>query len=252
MKHKIKMNEKPQAEINTVLAAGALETQTEHGHKGFGSVSDLSGPCVGATIEALIGCEESQEVTKAFRNVGINTYSCDLKNCSGGLPECHFEENIFHVLTRFGVTLKFFGGHPPCTYLANSGVRWLYNSDGTKNEERWEKMRMAAIFFKSLLAWLETIGCGYIENPIMHKYAIEIIGRKHDQIIHPWQHGHGEQKSTCLWLVGLPKLEPSNIVDGREQRIWKLPPSENRTELRSKTYPGIAKAMAEQWKTYVS
>ena len=85
-----------------------------------------------------------------------------------------------------------------------------------------------------------------IENPIPHKYAVEKIG-KYTQIIQPWQFGHGEQKATCLWLKGLPKLKPTNIVEGREQRLHRLPPSKDRAKLRSKTYPGIAKAMAEQW-----
>lgn len=198
-------------------------------------------------MKGIIACEESQAVATAFNERGHDFYSCDIIPCSGGHPEYHYQDSIFHVLQSRWVSLNFLGGHPPCTYLANSGVRWLYNSDGSRNEERWENMRKAAIFFKSLLSWVETMGCGYIENPIMHKYAIEIIGRKHDQIIHPWQYGHGEQKATCLWLVGLPKLQPTNIVEGREQRIWKLPPTEDRAKLRSKTFPGIAKAMAEQW-----
>lgn len=81
----------------------------------------------------------------------------------------------------------------------------------------------------------------------MHKYAMEIIGIRPTQIIQPWMFGHGETKATCLWLIGLPELEPTEIVEGREQRIWKLPPSGDRAKLRSKTYPGIAKAMANQW-----
>ncbi len=126
-------------------------------------------------------------------------------------------------------------------------MSWLYNKDGSKNEERWEKMRMAALFFKSLLSWTETIGKGYIENPIMHKYAVEIIGRRQDQIIQPWQFGHGDTKATCLWLVNVPKLVPTDIVSGREQRLHRLPPSPERAKLRSKTYSGIAKAIATQY-----
>tara|TARA_E500000331_G_C17270487_1_gene719046 strand:- start:6997 stop:7305 length:309 start_codon:yes stop_codon:yes gene_type:complete len=86
-----------------------------------------------------------------------------------------------------------------------------------------------------------------IENPIPHKYAVERIGEKYTQIIHPWQHGHGESKATCLWLKGLDPLTPSNVVEGREQRVWKLPPSKDRWKERSRTYQGIATAMAEQW-----
>lgn len=86
-----------------------------------------------------------------------------------------------------------------------------------------------------------------IENPVPHKYAINIIGRKYDQIVQPWQFGHGETKATCLWLKNLPKLKPTNIAEGREQRIWKMPPSKDRQKKRSETYQGIASAMAEQW-----
>lgn len=203
-------------------------------------------------MTGIIGCEESQEVTKAFNRAGHDFMSCDLIPCSGGHPELHYQDSIFHVLQSRWLSLNFLGGHPPCTYLCNSGVCWLYNKDGSKNKDRWEKMEQAAIFFKSLLAWTETIGKGYIENPIMHKYAIEIIGRKQDQIIQPWQFGHGETKATCLWLVNLPKLKPTNIVSGREQRLHRLPPDKkgqegNRAKLRSKTYSGIAEAMALQW-----
>lgn len=108
--------------------------------------------------------------------------------------------------------------------------------------KRWKRRHC---FFKSLLHTnCEKIA---IENPIMHKHALAIIGVKPTQIIQPWQFGHGETKATCLWLKGLPLLKPTNIVEGREQRIWKMAPSENRWKDRSRTYPGIAKAMAEQW-----
>jgi hypothetical protein len=139
--------------------------------------------------------------------------------------------------------------HPPCTYLANSGARWLYNSDGSKNARRWVNLLYAVDFFNLFLDDLFGFSCEKIgiENPIMHKHARERILRPYSQIIHPWQFGHGESKATCLWLKGLPKLKPTNIVAGREQRMWKLPPSANRQQLRSVTYSGIADAMAEQW-----
>jgi hypothetical protein len=131
-------------------------------------------------------------------------------------------------------------GHPPCTYLANSGVQWLYRREG-----RWEQMREGAEFFRMLLnAPIPRIA---IENPIMHKYAKEIIGAPPTQTVQPWMFGHGESKATCLWLKNLPALTPTNIVSEREQRIWKLPPSTDRWKLRSVTYAGIADAMAEQW-----
>lgn len=202
-------------------------------------------------MRGIIGCEESQEVTKAFRELGHDFYSCDLLDCSGGHPEWHIKGDIFHVMhgSMYGTCFDFGGFHPPCTYLANSGVRWLYNKDGSRNKDRWEKMERAAIFFRSLLN--SNCDALYIENPIMHKYALDIIGVKPTQIIQPWQFGHGETKATCLWLKNLPKLVPTNIVEGREGRIWKMPPGPERSKMRSKTYPGIAKAMAHQWGEYL-
>jgi hypothetical protein len=129
--------------------------------------------------------------------------------------------------------------HPPCPRLTNSGVRWLHERN------LWSEMYQAADFFRRVLNLpVRKIGA---ENPIPHKYALERIGRKYDQIIQPWQFGHGETKATCLWLKNLPKLQPTNIVSGREARIHKLPPSADRWKLRSITYQGIADAMADQW-----
>jgi len=114
-----------------------------------------------------------------------------------------------------------------------------------RQEQRWDDMRQGAEFFKALLDMdIDKIA---VENPIPHKYALEIIGRKYDQIIQPWQFGHGEQKATCLWLKNLPKLIPGDIVEGREQRGHNLSPSPDRWKERSRTFPGIAEAMAEQW-----
>jgi hypothetical protein len=129
--------------------------------------------------------------------------------------------------------------HPPCTRLCNSGVRWL------AERNLWQEMREASEFFKLILnAPITKIA---VENPIPHKYAVEIIGRKYDQIIQPYQFGHGETKATCLWLKNLPKLQPTNIVDGRDHRIHKMPPSPERWKERSRTFQGIANAMAAQW-----
>jgi len=214
-------------------------------------------------INGIIGCEESQEVTKAFRELGHDFFSCDIQECSGGHPEWHYKDDIFHVLHRDPLRYKFIGGHPACTFLANSGVRWLastkplpgYIWDERKNiyinRERWLKMISAAMFFKTLHANIERVGFGYLENPIMHKYAMKIIGIRPTQIIQPWQFGHGETKATCLWLVNLPELQPTDIVSGREQKIWRMPPGPERTKMRSKTYPGIAKAMADQWSKFI-
>ena len=214
-------------------------------------------------LNVLVGCEESQAVTLEFDRLGHFAHSCDIQDCSGGRPDLHIKDDIFHVLHKppYSFGLDLFIAHPPCTFLANSGVRWLASVkekpgfDWDKkhgiyiNRERWEQMEDAAIFFRGLLH--TNCDAVAIENPIMHKYALEIIGVKHTQIIQPWQFGHGETKATCLWLKGLPELKPTNIVDGREQRIWKLPPSADRQKIRSKTYPGIARGMAEQWSEYL-
>ena len=138
--------------------------------------------------------------------------------------------------------------HPPCTRLTNSGVRWL-------NERNlWAELDQAADFFRRILEL--PVPKIAIENPIPHKYALERIGRKYDQIIQPWMFGHGETKATCLWLKNLPPLVPTHMDNDmfheptpkeREQRIWKLPPSPDRWKERSRTYEGIANAMAEQW-----
>lgn len=205
-------------------------------------------------MKVLIACEESQEVCKAFRERGHDAFSCDILPCSGGHPEWHIQDNIFHVLS--GSLTMFWDliiGHPPCTYLSNSGVSWLYNKDKTKNEERWKNMEMGALFFRSLMnSNCEKI---VIENPIPHKYALEIIGKKYDQIIHPYQFGHPEKKSTCLWLKGVPKLietdnvkeQLKNLTEKEKQRIQYMAPSKDRQRLRSKTFPGIAKALSEQY-----
>lgn len=129
--------------------------------------------------------------------------------------------------------------HPPCTRLTNSGVRWL-------NERNlWGELDDAAAFFHFCLNF-PADGVA-VENPIPHKYALHRIGRKYDQIIQPWQFGHGETKATCLWLRNLPPLFPTNVVSGRQARMHRLPPSADRWKIRSQTYEGIAFAMAAQW-----
>ena len=189
-------------------------------------------------MRVLIACEFSGIVRDAFIERGHDAWSCDLLPTEQ--PGPHYQDNIFHVLTKTMYDWDMMIAHPPCTYLANSGVSWLYRKEG-----RWEKMKQGALFFKQLLEADIPKIC--VENPIMHKHAVKIIGRRQDQVIQPWQFGHGEQKATCLWLKNLPLLEPTNIVEGREQRLHYLPPSKDRSKLRSITYPGIAKAMAEQW-----
>ncbi len=187
-------------------------------------------------MRVLIGCEESQAVCIEFRKRGHEAYSCDILACSGGYPEWHIKDNVLDVINQ-GWDMGLF--YPPCTRLCNSGVRWLHERN------LWEEMRQSARFFKELLDANIPKKC--VENSIPHKYALEIIGRKYDQILQPWQFGHPETKGTCLWLENLDPLVPTNIVEGREGRIWKMPPSKDRAKLRSKTFPGIAEAKAAQW-----
>lgn len=187
-------------------------------------------------MRVLIACEFSGIVRDAFRRKGHEAYSCDV------LPTeksslLHYQCDIMNVID-IGWDLMI--AHPPCTYLSQSGVRWLYTE-----KDRLEKMIDAAMFFNALLdADIPKIA---IENPVMNGYAQEIIGQKQNQIIQPWQFGHGEIKKTCLWLKGLPLLKPTNIVNGREAKIHRMNPGKDRSRLRSITYKGIAEAMAGQW-----
>lgn len=187
-------------------------------------------------MKVLVACEESQAVCIAFRERGHEAYSCDILPCSGGHPEWHIEGDAIEVLYSREWDLVI--AHPPCTRLANSGVRWL------SERNLWKEMEEAAHFFWIFVEYAKDGNIIAIENPIPHKHAKL---PKYTQIIQPWQFGHPETKATCLWLYGLPNLKPTNIVEGREGRIWKLPPTADRARLRSVTYPGIAKAMAEQW-----
>lgn len=184
----------------------------------------------------LVACEFSGKVRNAFRDKGHEAYSCDLLPSDDNSP-FHIQGDVTELLkAKWDLIIA----HPPCTYLCNSGVCWLH-----KDETRWDKMRQGALFFKMFLDHpCKKIA---IENPVMHKYAVNIIGRRQDQLVQPWQFGHGETKATCFWLKGLPQLMPTKIVEGRHQRLHLLPPSKNRSKLRSETYQGIANAMAEQW-----
>ena len=189
-------------------------------------------------MKVLVACEFSQVVTKAFRDRGHEAYSCDLLPTEGN-PDWHCRTDIRNLISNPTLGWDLMIAHPPCTRLANSGVRWLQERD------LWDELEIGANFFRMLLeAPIQKI-C--IENPIPHKYAVALIGRKYDQLIQPWQYGNGESKATCLWLNNLPNLQPTNIVPGREQRIHMLPPGVERWKDRSRTFPGIADAMASQW-----
>lgn len=184
-------------------------------------------------MKILVACEESQAVTIEMRKLGHEAYSCDLVECSGGHPEWHLQVNVLELLKmKWDMILAF----PPCTNLAVSGARYFAEkiADG--------RQQASIDFFMAFAnASCERIA---IENPIG---IMSSKWRKPDQIIQPWQFGHGETKATCLWLRGLPPLIPTEIVEGREQRVWKMAPSADRAKLRSKTFPGIARAMAKQW-----
>jgi site-specific DNA-cytosine methylase len=186
-------------------------------------------------MRVLIACEESQAVCKAFRERGHEAYSCDLLPCSGGHTEWHIQGD---ALSAYGVHAPWdlVIAFPPCTDLAVSGARWF-------KEKQADGRQQASIEF---FLEITKLPCErlVIENPIG---IMSRLYRKPDQIIQPWQFGHGETKATCLWLKGVPKLVPTMIVEGREQRMWKMGPSPDRAKNRSKTYEGIAKAMAEQW-----
>ena len=189
-------------------------------------------------LRVLVACEESQEVCKAFRAKGHEAYSCDLQDCSGGHPEWHIKADALEILK---LEWDLIIAHPPCTDLAVSGARWF------KEKQADGRQRRSIEFFMRFI----NADCPRIavENPVC---IMSRIYRKPDQIIQPWQFGHGEVKTTCLWLKGLPPLIPTDIVEGREQKCWKMAPSPDRAKLRSKTYPGIAKAMADQWGTIVT
>ncbi|RLG68597.1 MAG: hypothetical protein DRO11_08870 [Methanobacteriota archaeon] len=189
-------------------------------------------------MKILIACEFSGTVRNAFRKRGHDAWSCDLLPAEDQ-SEYHIQGDVREILDD-GWDMMI--AHPPCTYLCNSGVRWLHEKLG-----RWEKLKEAAEFFRILInAPIDRI-C--IENPIPHRYAVELIGRKYDQLVQPWMFGARESKATCFWLKNLPPLKPliTEKPENVRQRIWKLPPSPERWKERSRTYPEIARAMAEQW-----
>ena len=180
-------------------------------------------------MRVLIACEFSGIVRDAFIARGHDAWSCDLLPTEK--PGPHIERDIQKVIDgKWDMAIC----HPPCQHLAVSGARWF--------KEKHFEQKMAIDFFMFMVNL--PIPKVAIENPIG---IMSTIYRKPDQIVQPWMFGHGETKATCLWLKGLPKLQPTNIVDGREGRVWKMPPSKNRWKERSRTYQGIANAMAAQW-----
>ena len=211
-------------------------------------------------MKVLIACEESQAITKEFRKIGIDAFSCDLLPCSGGYPEWHIQGDA--LVEAYSGKYDLMIAHPPCTFLAVSGAAWLYNKDGSRNEKRWNDQADALEFVKKLM--LAPIKHIAIENPVS---VISTQIRKPDQIVHPWQFGDEAEKTTCLWLKNLPHLKPTKIVGKgdffewtdkngvkKRQAQWffdalsKAKTPEERRTLRSKTFKGMAEAIVNQWK----
>ena len=180
-------------------------------------------------MRVLVACEYSGTVRDAFLRAGHEAMSCDLLRTD--VPGPHYEGDVLDVIND-GWDLMI--AHPPCTHLAVSGARWFKD----KKAEQADALEFVRLL---LAAPIPRIA---LENPVS---IISSRIRKPDQIIQPWQYGHGETKATCLWLKGLPLLVPTNIVEGREPRVHRLPPSADRWKIRSTTFLGIAQAMADQW-----
>ena len=193
-------------------------------------------------MRVLVACEESQAVTKEFRKRGHEAYSCDLLPCSGGHPEWHLQADALE-LAKMGWDMVI--AFPPCTNLAVSGARWF------DEKRRNGSQLMGEGFFLAFTA-LDHVPKVAIENPVG---VMSSVYRKPDQVIQPWMFGHPETKATCLWLKGLPPLVPTRDVraemeslpDRQAHRVFSMPPGPERAKLRSKTYKGVARAMAEQW-----
>ena len=206
-------------------------------------------------MKVLIACEESQTVTKAFRKNGFEAFSCDILPCSGGHPEWHIQGDVLEQLNK-GWDLII--AHPPCTYLTVTGNKWMKPEFRDRFPDRPKKREEAIEFFLKIA----DAKCGFIaiENPVG---IISTVWRKPDQYVHPYHFGDPHSKKTGFWLKGLPKLKHTKVVepimytykDGRKDPIWhvesmKLPPAE-RQRVRSKTFEGLAQAMANQWGNFL-
>jgi len=208
-------------------------------------------------MKFLVACEESQAVTIELRKLGHEAYSCDLEPCSGGHPEWHLQQDVIPLLNEYWDGIIAF---PPCTYLAVSGASWLKDQPkrgkGLVGAERRETQKLGAKFFMLFInSKCKKVG---VENPIG---VMSTWYRKPDQIIHPYMFGDPFSKPTCIWVKGFPKLiiPPKELWASRGEFLvskngkrgakwnWGLPPSADRARIRSKTFPGIAKAIAEQW-----
>jgi hypothetical protein len=199
-------------------------------------------------VRVLIACEYSGRVRQAFRALGHDAWSCDLLESEDDSPH-HIQGDVMHQLLTGGMYLPgatmphrpwdLMIAHPPCTHLAVSGSRWF-----EEKRESGEQQEAIEFFMALAKAPIPRIA---IENPVC---IMSSVWREPDQVIQPWQFGHGETKATCLWLKGLPPLLPTNIVPGRDPRVHRMSPSPDRWKERSRTYEGIALAMAKQWSDY--
>ena len=206
-------------------------------------------------MKILIGCEESQEVTKAFRELGFEAYSCDIQECSGGYPEWHILGDAIEEAYSGKYDLMI--AHPPCTYMSNAGARWMYPKAGELSQERYQKAMDAKDFFLKLLnAPIKHIA---VENPT----PLKIVNLpKFTQAIQPYQFGHPYSKKTLLWLKNLPNLEYTNVLEEYEPYLpsntggkkrgqqYNFGTSKNQKQ-SSKTFAGVAQAMAHQWSEYI-
>jgi hypothetical protein len=195
----------------------------------------------------LVACEFSGTVRDAFLRVGHDAWSCDLLPADP--PSNRHIIADARTLLEDGWDLLIVA-HPPCTRLCNSGVRWLAKPPpGRTLDDMWRELDEGADLFSDF--WNAPVERVCVENPVMHGHAKRRIRNYTDpaQSVQPWQFGHGETKRTCLWLRNLPALKPTNVVDGRQQRVHRMSPGPNRWKERSRFFPGIASAMAEQWGT---
>lgn len=183
----------------------------------------------------LIACEYSAIVRDAFRARGFDAWSCDLLPTEGD-PRWHYQVDVREVI-NLGWDLMV--SHPPCTHLAVSGARWFKD----KQQEQAEALEFVRMLLDAPIPHIA------LENPVS---IISSRIRKPDQTIQPWQFGHGETKATCLWIKNLPKLKPTNIVEGREARVHRMPPGPDRWKERSRTFRGVADAMADQWGAWIN
>jgi len=196
-------------------------------------------------MRVLIACEFSGTVRRAFTARGHDAWSCDLLPAEDGSNR-HIVGDARDLLDDGWDLLMV--AHPPCTRLCNSGVRWLTKAPpGRTLADMWAELETGAALFSAF--WNAKIPRIAVENPVMHRHAKMLIEdyAPPAQSVQPWQYGHGEVKRTCLWLRGLPVLTPTDVVEGREARVHRMPPGPNRGKERSRFFSGIADAMADQW-----